>query len=452
MVELAPDPHALAARRVVYVAVLLALLIGLAAGVSPVLALGLPLAVAFVVVSLRSLAAGVALFVFLTFYDRAGESVGSSLTLSKLVGAVLMLLWVLVIASRGTRAPLLFRDDRLLTSLILTFAGWILASTLWAVDSDIGVANAVRLLQGLVLLLIVYTALQQRFHLRWLVLAFIGGSVVGAVLGLDSAAASSGDRISGGFDDPNELAAVIVPGIALAAFAFVALRGRPSRFLLILLLPILGLGLIRTDSQGGLVALAVAGVAAIVFGGPARRLAIVVAGSAVAFTTFWYTVVTTPVNLTEGGASREVLWKVAIHVARDHPFMGVGAGNLPVVEPRYALTNVSLARVDLVAKAEVAHNTYLHLLAEYGVIGVALFLGIVAAVFLSALRAIRTFAATGDREMELLARGVVVALCAILCAYFFISAQYEKQLWLLLGMAGSLRVVEGRFERARGRL
>ena len=42
--------------------------------------------------------------------------------------------------------------------------------------------------------------------------------------------------------------------------------------------------------------------------------------------------------------------------------------------------------------------------------------------------------------MELFARGMIVALVGILAADFFISEQFGKQLWLLLGLGpGALR-------------
>jgi hypothetical protein len=41
----------------------------------------------------------------------------------------------------------------------------------------------------------------------------------------------------------------------------------------------------------------------------------------------------------------------------------------------------------------------------------------------------------------MLARGVVVGTLGMLAAFAFISAQYEKQLWLLLGLAASLSTI-----------
>jgi hypothetical protein len=51
--------------------------------------------------------------------------------------------------------------------------------------------------------------------------------------------------------------------------------------------------------------------------------------------------------------------------------------------------------------------------------------------------------------MEVLARGLAVALGGILVADFFISEQFSKALWLLLALAPAMLVVARRAERAR---
>lgn len=397
----------------------------------------------YVAISVRNFAAGIAIFIVLTFFDQVGIAPAT-----RLAGLLLVMLWLLIVTSRPSDVPLLFRDQRVVAGLVLLFMGWVLGSTLWAFDFDVALSNAFRLLQGLTLVFIVYTAMREPRHLRWLVTAFVIGIALSSVIGLTDAAA--GDRITGGFDDPNELAAVIVPGLTMASFGFYAARGRLLRWFFVGTLPMFALALFATDSQGGLVALFAASAGSIALGGPVRKYAVVAVCSAALFATFYYTVVTTPPLLTEGESSRLDLWRVALEVADDYPLLGVGAGNFPVVEPGYALTTVELFRVDLVLRPEVAHNTYLHVLAEYGIIGLALFLGIIAASLLLGLRAIRTFAHTGDRASELFARGLYIGMLANLAAYTFVSGQYEKQLWLLLALTAGLDAVAR--ERASGTL
>jgi O-antigen ligase len=121
--------------------------------------------------------------------------------------------------------------------------------------------------------------------------------------------------------------------------------------------------------------------------------------------------------------------------------LGVGAGNFTVVEPTYAIRDLNLRRADLVVRPEVAHNTYLHVLADYGAVGLLLLLSVIAGALVIGLQAARAFARDGDRETELLARGQLAATVAMLTAYTFQSGQFEKQLWLMLGFAAALRAV-----------
>ena len=406
--------------------------------VSGLLVVGAVLGLAYVAVSYRDLAAGLALFTFLTFYDTAGATVAPSLTFSKLAGMVLALIWIVRIATPGNRAALLFRDRPMLASVTLLLAGWVLLATVWTPSFDTGLGEAARFLQGIILVFVVFTAIARARDVRLLTAAFVGGALLAAVLGLTSTASASGARISGGFDDPNELAAVIVPGMMLAGFAFLAFRGRPQRWAFAACVPILGLALLRADSQGGLVALAVAAVFAAFFGGPARRVIAPVVTGLLLLGVINYTLLSPSSALTEGGASREDLWKVAIEVAQDHPIVGVGAGGFTQVEPTYAVSNVSLLRVDLVNKAYPTHNTYLTMLTDYGMVGLALFAALIALALLLGVQAAWAFARADQRELELLSRGVVAAVIAMLTAYMFISAQYEKQLWLLIGFSAAL--------------
>jgi O-antigen ligase len=424
---------------------LLAPLIGVGTLAAGVLVVGLAAAVTYVVIAYKSLAAGLALFVFLTFYDRAAATIGG-VTFTKLAGAVLVLIWLLALLAPGKRTPFLPRDNPLLAAVALSFVGWVLVTTLWARDFEIALASAFRLLQAVVLLFVIYTALGTRRHVFWVVAAFIAGAVLSAFLGVQSSGA--GERISGGFDDPEELAAAIVPGAVLVGFAFLAARGHRARWLLLPLLPFLGVALLRSDTQGAFVAVGVALIAIIAFGGPIRRRAAIAVSIVALAGVGYYTFVTSPAGLTEGSASRRDLWAVNLLIAADHPIAGVGGGNGRIVQPTYATSTLTLPRIDLIVEPEEAHNTYIHILVEYGIVGLLLFVGLLTACVGSALRAASRFASFGSPGMALLSRGVVVAIAAVATSSVFFSAQYEKQLWLLLGLAAVLDRVAASEARA----
>jgi O-antigen ligase len=143
-----------------------------------------------------------------------------------------------------------------------------------------------------------------------------------------------------------------------------------------------------------------------------------------------------------GGTGRSDLWAVALDVFRAHPLLGIGAGNFPLIEPSYAFHNRNLPRFDLVVDTpKVVHNTYLNVLVELGVVGFILFALVILGAFAAAFRAVRLNAQTGEWEMEVLARGIIIGAIGMLAAFVFFSAQYEKQLPLLIALLASLSTI-----------
>jgi hypothetical protein len=108
----------------------------------------------------------------------------------------------------------------------------------------------------------------------------------------------------------------------------------------------------------------------------------------------------------------------------------------------YLIAPGTVARADLIVDApHVAHNLYLQVLSELGVVGLVPFLVILIFPLVCMLRAARLFERRGDPDMELISRGVFVGLVGILAADFFLSAQFSKQLWLLLGLGPALLAI-----------
>jgi O-antigen ligase len=78
---------------------------------------------------------------------------------------------------------------------------------------------------------------------------------------------------------------------------------------------------------------------------------------------------------------------------------------------------------------------YLHVLVEVGIVGLALF-GIALLLAVAAtVRAARAFRRSGDEQMELLSRSLFAGLVGILAADFFLSGQWDRALWIIIGLA-----------------
>ena len=82
----------------------------------------------------------------------------------------------------------------------------------------------------------------------------------------------------------------------------------------------------------------------------------------------------------------------------------------------------------------VAHNIYLQLASELGIVGLLLFMGIVLASFLAAERAASTAKAVGDQDLELLARSLLLSLVGFMSSDVFLSGEFAKQLYLVFAL------------------
>jgi O-antigen ligase len=420
----------------------LAVPIGAVAVLSPAAAVAGVVSIAFVATAVVNLAAGVAVFATVTFFVLIPGLGASFVSVVKLAGAALLLSLGRKIGRRT-----LLHAHPVLAALAITLVMWAFASALWAPDVVRARGRAFTLLLSLVLVFVVYAAIRKPRHARWLVHGYVAGAVLSALVGLIAPAPDedSASRLSGGIGDPNELALVLVPGLALAFFALRGARSTLERWWLVASATAMAFALLETGSRGGLIALAAAFAVALILGGRERLkvLGALVGFAALAVT---YFALAAPGELrshvadftTGGGSGRTDLWSIARQVAADHPVLGVGIGNFETVEAQYA-SRADLPSIDLVIdEPHVVHNTYLELLAELGVVGLTCFVALVAGAVVLGWRAVRSFARMGATELELLARGLLVGLAGMLTASFFLSAEYEKQLWLLLGFAVAL--------------
>jgi len=422
---------------------------------SPVFVVAATLGVAFVAVAFRSLIGGLVLFTILIFFEQITALTGSGVTFAKLGGVVLAGSWFLHVIRRERATAVLAKDHPFLGSLAVLLVGWTFSSLLWAVDVGVAAGDAFQVAQEMLFLFIVYSAITEPRHLRWLMWAFIGGATSTALVGLtvapapDPYLAPGEGRLSAGVGDPNYLAAFLVAAIVFAVFMFVAERGVVQRWLSMSSIVICSLALFRTQSRGGIVASGVVLVVALLLSGPVRFRALALVSTIAAFGIFYFTLVAPQqalARITEfranEGSGRVELWTVATQVFRDHPAFGVGAGNFRVVEPGYSITDIYLrSTYHVLDKSEVVHNTYLHVLAETGLIGLALFVLLIVTALAMGVRAIKTFSELRDLEMEILGRGLIIGTIGMLAGFFFISAQYEKQLPLLLGALAALYTV-----------
>jgi putative inorganic carbon (HCO3(-)) transporter len=431
-----------------------AAILGVLAALQPLLAVGAVagLVLAFVVFS--DLALGFAVLAFLSFVDTLPTS--GSLSPAKAAGLLVAVAW-LARFSLGDRSERdLFADHPYITWALIAFFVWATVSLLWAPQTGVGITALTRYAPNILLIPIGYTALRTRRDLAIVIGAIILGAIIAATFAVlqppNPEIVVESARATGTIGDPNELAAVLLVGLALGAGFAVGRRHAPlARLAAVIAIPLCLAGVFESLSRGGLVALGALMIAGTIFAGR-WRIGITVLVVTIATGGFIYFTQLAPlparerVSSAKGGTGRTDLWTVGWRMVQAHPLNGVGVGNFPTSAAQYTLRPGTIERTDLIFNEQpfVTHNTYLQILAETGFVGLLLFLGVIAGCMRLALRAARLWARRGDRTMEALARAMFLGLCGMLVADFFISVMYSKLLWVLISLGPALYAIAQR--------
>jgi len=419
---------------------------GLLAGIDPPLAIGLAIGVAFVLVVLSDLAAGCALFVFVSFLEVLPLGANPTISAIKLVGVLLGLSWLAVLAARrdsGEVLQLAKQHGAFVAALALMLA-WSALSIAWAGDPDATRTAVLRFLLDFGLFFIFFTALKHAGQIVWIFWAFIVGSLTSAMYGLISSQSFDvAGRLSGAGTNANDLAAVLVASLVLAVGLFAWHKRSPllraaaaGAALLCILLTFL------TLSRAGLLSLGLVLVLALLVASRQRGKILGISLVAVIAIVGYFAFLAPPearerVTTVGSGTGRVDVWRLGGRMIEDRPVLGVGLANFAETSLHY-LNQPGRIDTENKGQALVAHNIYLETFAELGIIGLALFLAVLGFPLIATLKAAKRFALNGDRRTEALARCVFVAQMAVLAAAFFASIQYNKQLWILLALGPAL--------------
>ncbi len=436
-----------------------AAMLGGLAGLEPKLAVGAALGIAFTLLTVVNLAAGVAAFTLIMFFEISPIAGGSALSFTKLAGAILVLSWIASFTSRVHGRNTLWNRHPILSFAIIAFCAWVSLSFVWAERPSAVPAESLRLLLTAALFLILYEAIRTPQHIRMVLGAFVTGATLAAVYGVVAtpdasefayAAGSEGlNRIAGTVGDPNVLAATLTAGLMISvAMGFSDGRSSAVRVLCFIAASLCLAGVFLTGSRGGLVALAGAVITAIALAPRHRALAAFV-GVVIAIAGTYYYADLAPqaardrLSLADGGTGRTDIWKVGWRMIEDKPVTGVGAANFQISSIHYLLAEPGTLEDDtyVVDKPAVAHNAFIQVLAEFGIPGLVFFMMVVIGSIAAAYRAAREFGRRGDPGMELIAISVAVALVALLAANMFVSEHFNKQLWLLMAMCPAMLAV-----------
>jgi putative inorganic carbon (HCO3(-)) transporter len=453
--------HAVSDTRSRFLAALFALAVatGLLAGIDPRLGVALAMAVAFVTVVMADLSLGLCMYALLAFLNIVPDAGGSFISFDKIAGGLLALSWLAAVASRKNARRAFFSAHPQFSAVLLLFLAWTALSMTWSPEFGAAAQHVARYVLSAFLFLIVFTAVRTRQHVRWLLGAFVLASTLSGAYGLIAPPPpGEEDRLAGTIGEPNQLAAVLVAGFVIALALAATERGKPLLRIFYGCAAVLCLlTTFLTLSRAGLIALVLAMIAAVIVGGR-WRAQVAVAGTLVVLSLVgFFAFAATPdqrdrvTQVGQGSTTgRSDIWTVGWRMVQAHPVRGVGVGQFESSSVHYLIAPGTIRRSDLIVdQPKVAHNIYLHILAEMGVVGLSLFLLILGFALRCMLLAAREFGRRGDAAMDLISRSVFVGLIGILAADFFASEQFSKQLWLLLALGPAMAAIAKRAEEDR---
>lgn len=266
------------------------------------------------------------------------------------------------------------------------------------------------------------------------------------------------EMYQGTFGDPNEYAMTLLMGVP-----FWWLMGASTQSAVVKVLSMLSLAPIfwaffNTGSRGGLLALLALLVMLLLQASPAKKM-MIIAGTCVSllvlsatmpsylkvrYLTF-FSVDSAPVTQSEqtylesdiGSAEgRKNLLKKSVTVTLEHPIFGVGPGNFPV-----ALYSEAVKKGANMGWA-VTHNSYTQISSETGIPGMILFVMLIWAAVKETNYVCRQ---TGPRskfprlELYNIGKYLRLSIITVCVCMFFLSMGYNPAIYVLAGIAVSLR-------------
>jgi O-antigen ligase len=313
------------------------------------------------------------------------------------------------------------------------FVLWAAVSYVWSRDPDGTLTQLAVYFRLLLMVWLIWQLCPEAAEQVRLLQAYLLGTVAAGIdtiyqFGRENEAAYQ--RYAGAGSDPNDLGLVMALSVPIA-YCFFIQTERRLRWLYVAHMALAGTTILLSASRGALLAVAAA-LSIVPATAPRLKRHQILAISLTAVLTVAAALLVVPDSSGErlstipselmGGqlSGRSLLWAAGVELFREHPFFGVGGGGyLHSAKPNILPPNV-------------AHNTFLSVAVELGIVGLVIFCLLLAFLVASAM------------ELPWLAKRLwLVCLAVWLIGVFGLTWEMRKPTWWLFGLVlaqhGSLR-------------
>ncbi len=268
--------------------------------------------------------------------------------------------------------------------------------------------------------------------------AFWVGGLFGSAAGI--LALFLGTRSVGFGGDPNFFGLLQASMIPLTVYFRRQATDARTKWLYTLALLFVLAGAAGAGSRSGLIGGSIAIVATMITRpglDAARRIGVSISAMVLGALAFLIGFIANPANLQRGfadrGAGRLDLWNVTIELIKQRPLTGYGFGQIKTHIVSGLLTTPG-SKWLMDTRTEVsAHNTWLDVTGDLGLVGLAIFVS----VFIVTLWSLLTPRWKEDRELS---TTLFVMMLPVLSGSFFLPLLNNKLSWSLIGVAAALQV------------